>query len=78
MEKRPKFLNWLSIGSMIVSVLWVSMYITIIISMVYGNVDPYLFPGIVIEYSKVGFMFLVTQILFTLVGLAGVILMRKM
>jgi hypothetical protein len=78
MEKRPKFLTWLSIGSIVVGVLWVIMYIVLIISKLYGKVDPYLFPGIVIEYSKDGYSFLVAEILFTLLGLAGVIMMRKM
>jgi hypothetical protein len=78
MEKRPKFLTWLSIGSIVVGVLWVIMYIALILSKLYGKVDPYLFPGIVIEYSKVGYSFLLAEILFTLFGLAGVIMMRKM
>jgi len=78
MVTRSKFLTWLSTGSIIFGILWVAMYITVIISMVYGKVDPYFFPGIVVEYSKIGFLFLSTEILLTLIGLAGVLMMRKL
>jgi hypothetical protein len=54
------------------------MFTVLIIYSLEGEVPAGLFPGIVIEYLKVGYSFVIAEILFTAVGLFAVGMMWKM
>ena len=76
--KRPHLLTWLCIGSAIFGIAWIIMFTVLIIYSLEGEVPAGLFPGIVIEYLKVGYSFVIAEILFTAVGLFAVGMMWKM
>jgi len=54
------------------------MFLTIVGYSLSGNVPSALFPGIVIEYYHSGYVFVITEIVLTILGIIGVSLMWKL
>lgn len=72
---RSKLLTLLCIASAVFGVVWIIMFLVLIAYSLKGNIPSGLFPGIVIEYLKAGYLFICAEIVLTAIGLAGVILM---
>lgn len=54
------------------------MYIALMVISYKGNVSNKLFPGIVVEYARLGYSFMITEVLLAGVALYGVFLMWKL
>jgi hypothetical protein len=77
-KSRPALLTWLCIGSAVFGISWIIMFLVLITCSVRGNIPAGLFPGLVIEYLKAGYLFISAEILLTGLGIIGVILMWQM
>lgn len=77
-KNRPSLLTWLCVGSGFVGFMWIIMFIAIMIYNYKGNIPSGLFPGIVVEYMNAGYVFMLTEIFLTLLGLTGVLLMWQL
>ncbi len=78
LNPRPRLLTWLCTGSAIFGISWVVMLITLIGIALAGNLPSKVFPGLAIEYFHAGYLFMITLILLTGLGLTGVAMMWKM
>jgi len=54
------------------------MFLALILLSQTGNVTNRLFPGLAIEYLQAGYLFIITEILLTCLGITGVVLMWQM
>ncbi len=75
---RPALLTWLCIGSAGFGISWIIMFLALIIFSIRENLPSGLFPGIVIEYLKAGYLFISAEILLTGFGITSVILMWQL
>jgi hypothetical protein len=77
-KMRPRFLTWLCIISITTGSAYIIMFIAIIIYSANGTVPATIFPGLAIDYLNAGYTFILTQTIFTALGLTAAIIMLKM
>jgi hypothetical protein len=77
-KTHPSLLTWMCIASLVAGVSWIAMYLALITFSITGNIPDGLFPGIVIEYLHAGYIFITAQILLSVIGISGVIMMWRM
>jgi hypothetical protein len=75
---RTKLLTWLCIGSAISGLFWIIMLLALIIFSLKGRVPAGLFPGLAVEYTQAGYLFMVALILLTVLGLSGIRMMWQL
>jgi hypothetical protein len=77
-QQRPKLLTWLCIGSAISGLFWIIMLLALIIFAIKGRVPAGLFPGLAVEYTQAGYLFISALVLLAFLGLAGVFMMWQL
>ncbi len=78
-NKRPRFLTYLCLGSFTVGSLWIIMFLTLIIqSEFFDQSQTSLFPGIALDYYRAGIGFIIAEIVLLALGLKAVFMMWKM